>query len=173
MNLRILGRATGLLLASLGATGLLRAAPSASPPYPARVDVTELRHAAARAGLRPEVLRLALRARDRVVASGLATRPVLTVIDYSLPSRERRLWVLDLAHARVLAHDLVAHGRRTGDDRARSFSNQWTSCFAPLQERTTPCWTLKSSRSASSTRFWLATRAGLPWHLPPGAYWRA
>ena len=124
MNQRIRGRATGLLLASLGATGLLRAAPAAFPSYPARVDVTELRQAAARAGLRPEVLRLALRARDRVVASGLAPRPVLTVIDYSLPSRERRLWVLDLAHARVLAHELVAHGRRTGDDRARSFSNQ-------------------------------------------------
>jgi hypothetical protein len=124
MNLRTRGRATGLLLASLGATGLLRAAPLTSPPHPARVDLTELGHAAARAGLRPEVLRLALRARDRVAASGLATRPVLTVIDYSLPSRERRLWVLDLARARVLAHELVAHGRRTGDDRARSFSNQ-------------------------------------------------
>jgi hypothetical protein len=88
------------------------------------VDLTALAHAAERAGLRPEVLRLALRARDRVMASGLASRPVLTVIDYSLPSRERRLWVLDLAHARVLAHELVAHGRGTGDDRARRFSNR-------------------------------------------------
>jgi hypothetical protein len=69
------------------------------------------------------VLRLALLARDRVAARGLATRPVLTVIDYSLASRERRLWVLDLAHARVLAHELVAHGRGTGDDLARRFSN--------------------------------------------------
>ena len=58
-----------------------------------------------------------------MVASGLESRPVLTVIDYSLASRERRLWVLDLAHARVLAHELVAHGRRTGDDRASRFSN--------------------------------------------------
>src|SRR6185295_4143202 len=124
MNLRTRGRATGLLLASLWATGPLRAAPSASPPDPARVDLTAMGHAAARAGLRPEVLRLALRARDRVVASGLESRPVLTVIDYSLASRERRLWVLDLTHARVLAHELVAHGRRTGDDRASRFSNE-------------------------------------------------
>ena len=124
MSLRTRGRATGLLLASLWATGPLRAAPPAFPPYPARVDLTALGDAAARAGLRPEVLRLALRARDRVVASGLESRPVLTVIDYSLASRERRLWVLDLAHARVLAHELVAHGRRTGDDRASRFSNE-------------------------------------------------
>jgi hypothetical protein len=93
-------------------------------PAVARVDLTALTHAAEHAGLRSEVLRLALRARDRVVASGLASRPVLTIIDYSLPSRERRLWVLDLAHARVLAHELVAHGRGTGDDRARRFSNR-------------------------------------------------
>jgi len=58
------------------------------------------------------------------VASGIELRPVLTVIDYSLASRERRLWVLDLVHARVLAHELVAHGRRTGDDRASRFSNE-------------------------------------------------
>lgn len=113
-----------MLLASLWATGPLRATPPAFPPDSARVDLTALGDAAARAGLRPEVLRLALRARERVVASGLESRPVLTVIDYSLASRERRLWVLDLAHARVLAHELVAHGRRTGDDRASRFSNE-------------------------------------------------
>jgi len=79
---------------------------------------------ATRAGLRPNVLRLALEARARAEARGLATRPVLTVIDYSLPSRKRRLWVLDLEHARVLAHELVAHGRETGGDVARRFSNR-------------------------------------------------
>jgi L,D-transpeptidase catalytic domain len=112
-----------LLPALLVAVMPLRASPTMLPAA-ARVDLTALTHAAERVGLRPEVLRLALRARDRVVAGGLASRPVLTVIDYSLPSRERRLWVLDLAHARVLAHELVAHGRGTGDDQARRFSNR-------------------------------------------------
>ena len=32
--------------------------------------------------------------------------------------------MLDLAHARVLARELVAHGRGTGDDRAVRFSNR-------------------------------------------------
>jgi hypothetical protein len=117
-------RITMLALASLAGIGPLRAAPPVGPARLARVDLTELGRVAERAGLRPGVLRLALRARARVVASGLAARPVLTVIDYSLASRERRLWVLDLAHARVLAHELVAHGRGTGDDRARRFSNR-------------------------------------------------
>lgn len=89
-----------------------------------RVDLATLQLAATRAGLRPEVLRLALAARARAVAGGVPARPVLTVIDYSLASRERRLWVLDLAHARILAHELVAHGRGSGDDLARRFSNR-------------------------------------------------
>lgn len=101
---------------------------AAAPPLPAaadvRVDLATLQLAATRAGLRPEVLRLALAARARAVAGGVPARPVLTVIDYSLASRERRLWVLDLAHARVLAHELVAHGRGSGDDLARRFSNR-------------------------------------------------
>jgi hypothetical protein len=88
------------------------------------VDATALGRAAARAGLRPIVLAHALRARERALAEGLARRPVLTVIDYTLPSREPRLWVLDLMRARVLAHELVAHGRGTGDDLARRFSNR-------------------------------------------------
>lgn len=99
-----------------------------APPLPAaadvRVDLATLQLAATRAGLRPEVLRLALAARARAVAGGVPARPVLTVIDYSLASRERRLWVLDLTHARVLAHELVAHGRGSGDDLARRFSNR-------------------------------------------------
>jgi hypothetical protein len=102
---------------------LVAAAPLPGTP-PGRRDFTALRRAAERTGLRPAVLRLALAARERALAHGVAARPVLTVIDYSLASRERRLWVLDLAHARVLAHELVAHGRETGDDRARHFSNR-------------------------------------------------
>jgi hypothetical protein len=58
------------------------------------------------------------------VAEGLTDRAILTVIDYSLRSREPRLWVLDLAAGRILARELVAHGRGTGDDQARRFSNR-------------------------------------------------
>ena len=74
-------------------------------------------------GLRPEILQLALRAHDRALAAHQTASPIMTVIDYSLPSRERRLWVLDLEHGDVLARTLVAHGKGTGGDLARDFSN--------------------------------------------------
>jgi L,D-transpeptidase-like protein len=88
--------------------------------------------AAQRAGLRPVVLRLALQARLRADAPGRTGRPILTIIDYSLPSREPRLWVLDLAREQVVAHELVAHGRQTGDDIARRFSNRAGSMQSSL-----------------------------------------
>lgn len=73
---------------------------------------------------RREVLDLALHAYQCGKHEGRFRRPVLTVIDYSLPANEPRLWVIDLASRRVLYHELVAHGERSGDTRAVAFSNQ-------------------------------------------------
>ena len=58
-----------------------------------------------------ELLGRAFAAYRRVEASGRLANPVLTVIDYSLPSSLRRLWILDPDSGRVLAHEHVAHGR--------------------------------------------------------------
>jgi hypothetical protein len=74
--------------------------------------------------LNPKVLQLALRAVSCAATATDAARPtVLTLIDYSLPSTERRLWVIDLAARRVLFEELVAHGKNTGGNVARLFSN--------------------------------------------------
>ena len=54
---------------------------------------------------------------------GLITKDVLTLIDFSLSSNEKRLWVIDLNTNTVLFHSLVAHGRNTGEEFATSFSN--------------------------------------------------
>ena len=96
---------------------------AASTPDPATAAAAALAAEAADSGLRPEVLGLALRAHERAVAAHQTTSPIMTVIDYSLPSRERRLWVLDLEHGSVLVRALVAHGKGTGDDIARRFSD--------------------------------------------------
>jgi hypothetical protein len=75
-------------------------------------------------GLSPQVLSMALDAVACARARGVAGRDdVMTVIDYSLPSTEPRLWVLDLKHGKVLFHQLVAHGSGSGDNYATRFSN--------------------------------------------------
>lgn len=71
-----------------------------------------------------EVLNKALAATEAAWEDGEGTRNRhLTVIDYSLPSTEKRLWVFDLAQGTLVHHTLVAHGRNTGNNRARRFSN--------------------------------------------------
>ena len=75
-------------------------------------------------GLRSEVLRLALEASDRAADRGLVKRrDLITVIDYSLPSSQPRLFVFDLAAGKLLFRELVAHGKNSGGDRTEHFSN--------------------------------------------------
>lgn len=70
------------------------------------------------------VLDAALAAYNEAAQDGTLARPdLLTVIDYTRPSTERRLWVLDLARGRVLFHELVAHGKNSGENLTRFFSN--------------------------------------------------
>jgi L,D-transpeptidase catalytic domain len=75
--------------------------------------------------IEPNVLDLALGAASCAVKSGAVGSPrTLTVIDYSLPSTEKRLWVYDLTTRELLYEELVAHGQGSGANLATRFSNQ-------------------------------------------------
>jgi hypothetical protein len=72
----------------------------------------------------PGVLALALEARACALRNGDADADArLAVIDYSLPSTRKRLWVFDLANDALLFHEHVSHGQGSGGDRATRFSN--------------------------------------------------
>ena len=89
-------------------------------------------------GLRSEVLDLAFSAARCAQSRGVVRRPdILTVIDYSLPSTEKRMWVLDLASREVLFHELVSHGKASGNLRTTSFSNVSMSLMSNLGLMTT------------------------------------
>ncbi|MBB1473018.1 MULTISPECIES: murein L,D-transpeptidase catalytic domain family protein [unclassified Luteimonas] len=108
-------RLPGLLLAVL----LL----AATPPAHARDLLARL--SAAAPTLDRTVLALALQARDCARAADVAGAGAdrLAVIDYTLPSTEKRLWVFDLGKATLLHAEHVAHGRGSGDNIAARFSN--------------------------------------------------
>ena len=57
---------------------------------------------------------------------------VLTLIDFARPSHEKRLWVIDVAAARVRFHTLVAHGKASGADVPVAFSNREGSEMSSL-----------------------------------------
>lgn len=71
----------------------------------------------------PRVLALALTAHKRACALGVVKKPYLTIIDYSLPSTTRRLWVVDIVRSKVIYCTHVAHGSGSGDKLAKRFSD--------------------------------------------------
>lgn len=71
------------------------------------------------------VLRLSLNAYQKARRLGINNRQILTVIDYSKPSTQRRLWVINLKTNRVLFNTFVTHGKNSGNGATpTSFSNQ-------------------------------------------------
>jgi len=103
---------------------------SGPPPNP-NLQIDALLKLAPR--LAPQALEAALTALKRLSASGANVRSdVVTVIDYSRPSTEHRMWVFDLAHARVLFDELAAHGKNSGDNQPLRFSNAPDSLMSSL-----------------------------------------
>ena len=50
-------------------------------------------------------------------------KPVLSIIDFNKPSTEERLWIIDLKSKKLLYNTLVAHGKNSGANYAKKFSN--------------------------------------------------
>jgi hypothetical protein len=99
--------------------------PSVSVPENARewVDREIIAIDAQADNIDPEVLKLGLIAYFHAREKGYGHKELLTLIDYSKPSNERRLWVVDMRTNRVLFNTWVSHGKNSGDVLATSFSN--------------------------------------------------
>jgi len=77
--------------------------------------------------LNPHVLKLGLEAYQHAEKLGMDKRGILTIIDYSKPSSQKRLWVINLNKDSVDYHTYVAHGKGSGNNYARHFSNKFHS----------------------------------------------
>ena len=111
-----------ILAASLLAPPAPSHAPAALKTLHAQIPAAS--HAALEAGLS---------AWRHAVASGVARRTdVLTVIDYSRPSTEPRLFVLDVPAGRVTFVERVAHGKGSGENATERFSNTLGSRMTSL-----------------------------------------
>jgi hypothetical protein len=61
---------------------------------------------------------------EEIQQQGRLQNNLLTLIDFSLPSTEERLWVIDMNCQRILLKSLVAHGKNSGVVYATDFSNE-------------------------------------------------
>ena len=77
--------------------------------------------------LNPKVLQLAEKAFYCASKRGVVNKQFLTIIDYSQPSTKKRLWVIDMAKAKLKFNELVAHGQGSGDNVPTRFSDTTNS----------------------------------------------
>lgn len=68
-----------------------------------------------------------------LLSSGkLENDAVLSIVDFSLPSTQKRLFVLDMQNFKLLFNTYVAHGRNSGKEYANRFSNSPESNMSSL-----------------------------------------
>jgi hypothetical protein len=80
------------------------------------------------AGLQRNVFAEAYKGYQYLLSIGKVKRPeVLTIVDYSKRSSEKRLFVIDMLNGELLYNTYVAHGKNSGADYATSFSNKMSS----------------------------------------------
>ena len=85
------------------------------------------------AGLNEEIFNMAFNGFSKINKKEIISRDsIITIIDYSKPSNEKRLFIIDLKSAKLIHHSVVAHGRNTGEKYARVFSNKLNSHMSSI-----------------------------------------
>ncbi|MGS4346402.1 murein L,D-transpeptidase catalytic domain family protein [Myroides odoratus] len=79
-----------------------------------------------------KVFTMALKGYFKMQEEGLIKNNKLTIVDFSVSSTQKRLWVIDMEQNTVLLESVVAHGKRTGDEFATAFSNRINSHMSSL-----------------------------------------
>lgn len=75
-------------------------------------------------GLTRDIFDLAIKGLRKLDTNGKLHNPnIVTIADYSQSSSKKRLYVIDLKNKKLLFNTYVAHGRNTGGEYAKSFSN--------------------------------------------------
>ena len=62
----------------------------------------------------------------------VSDKPILTIVDFTKSSNEKRLWVVDLDKKEVLFNTYVSHGRNSGEEFAEHFSNEDKSFMSSI-----------------------------------------
>lgn len=80
------------------------------------------------AGLSKKAVECAVNGYQKLVDSGLVNNDqYLTIVDLSQSSRNKRFYILDMKNEEMVWNTYVAHGKNSGVDMAKSFSNNFNS----------------------------------------------
>jgi hypothetical protein len=95
---------------------------SAATTVAAPVSTLSRLHAAA-PYLDMSALQDGLHAYNVVNSEHMVKNPMLTVVDYALPSNQQRMWVFNMDSDQLVMKTYVAHGQNSGLTYAKQFSN--------------------------------------------------
>ncbi len=83
-------------------------------------------------GLAFATFQKALKGYFKLESSNKLSKQLLSIVDMSQPSKEKRLYIIDMPSKKLLVHTLVAHGRNSGEYSATKFSNTPSSLQSSL-----------------------------------------
>jgi hypothetical protein len=84
-------------------------------------------------GLKKEAFKYAYTGYKKLEEEGkLNKEGIITICDFSQSSRRKRLYLIDLNECKLLLNTYVAHGRNSGGEYARKFSNRAESLQSSL-----------------------------------------
>ncbi len=98
------------------------AAPAAAPVALSTVLYEKLE--LANKGLSLEAMEYAIKGYEKLTASGeVSNSRYLTVIDFSQSGRQKRFYLIDMHDQKLVMNTFVSHGKNSGLDVAKNFSN--------------------------------------------------
>jgi hypothetical protein len=84
-------------------------------------------------GLSKQALEYACKGYEKLERKGIIKNPgILTICDFTMSSFKKRMFIIDLANFKMLVNTYVAHGKNSGIEYARNFSNKAKSLASSL-----------------------------------------
>ncbi|MCW5907457.1 MAG: murein L,D-transpeptidase catalytic domain family protein [Chitinophagales bacterium] len=83
-------------------------------------------------GLPKKAFDMAVNGWEKLMQNGTISKSVVAICDFTQSSTQKRLYIVDLEAGKVLLNTWVAHGKNTGEEFARSFSNKPSSLQSSL-----------------------------------------
>ena len=83
-------------------------------------------------GLSANTLELAVKGYLKLLQQGLLNSKLLSIVDFTQSSRDKRFYLIDIENKRLLENTYVAHGKNSGIDMPTNFSNDDNSEMSSL-----------------------------------------
>lgn len=83
-------------------------------------------------GLTEKAFILSLKGWEKMKLRGEVSKNIISICDFTQSSNNKRLYVIDMLNGKLLFNTLVAHGKNTGEEFAKVFSNKPSSYQSSL-----------------------------------------